>query len=72
MFYCICCINLIFIDDCVFNILLNYIDECFLEICFLGNYVLCIYYMVKLLLIFNWNNKMGEKKNEKSILFLFN
>lgn len=71
MFYCICCINLIFIDDCVFNILFNYRDECFLEIYFLGNYVLCIYYMVILLLIFNWNNKMGEK-NEKSILFLFN
>lgn len=61
MFYCICCINLIFIDDCVFNILLNYRDECILEIYFLGNCVLCIYYMVILLLIFNWNNKMGEK-----------
>lgn len=72
MFYCICFINLIFIDDCVFNILLNYREECFLEIYFLGNYVLCIYYMVIFLLIFNWNNKMGEKKNEKSILFLFN
>lgn len=68
-FYCTCCINPKPIDDCVLNISLNYRDACFLETHFSGNYVLCIYHMVILLLIFNWNNKMGEKKMKKVLCF---